>query len=48
VAARKASDDARSNAERLARQLKDNLEKEKLRVRALEEASGSPVIDTLK
>ncbi len=48
VQARRASDEARSNAERLARQLTDNLEREKLRVRALEEISGSPVIDTLK
>jgi hypothetical protein len=46
--AQRAAEEARARAEHLARQLQENLEKERARVRALEETPASPGIDTLK
>jgi hypothetical protein len=46
--ARRVADEARKRATRLAEDLKRNLEKERERARALEEASGSAVIENLK
>lgn len=47
-AARDAAEHARLNVEQMAHKLKDSLEKEKQRVKQLEEASGSSAIDILK
>jgi hypothetical protein len=46
--ARRIAEESRRKAQTLAQQLKSNLDKERERARALEEASGSAVIENLK